>query len=133
MHSISTVTVHDLGQLESGELQEMIGEQAQLTETHRLDAFRQGDAATLNLIASATPWVIGVIGMWILKPRKGKTVRQKISRTDEAGRTYEVEVYLHQYQEDSPKTVVVNALAKLFGLRAEVVGQAIDDAASKVR
>lgn len=81
-----TITIHNLGRLESRELERMLGSQVELQESREVSAGQQGDPSLFNLIASATPWVAGVVGLWLLKPRRGKTTVRKLTRVDESGR-----------------------------------------------
>jgi hypothetical protein len=119
------VTVHGLRQLELRELKHMLCDKGAVEETEALHSGQQGDAAVYNLIASATPWVAGVIGLWLLKPRKGSTKRRKLTLVDEAGNVRSEEISTHVYSSESPSDTVVNALSKLFGLGTDAIREAI--------
>ena len=82
----------------------------------------------LHLISTITPYAIGVLGLWLMKPRKGKTEKRIITSKDTKGRTQQEEIYLHEYSSDSPSEAVVKALAKLFGLAPDVIAKAMKQA-----
>lgn len=109
----------------------MLREKGELREAEPLHSGRHGDPAVFNLVATATPWVIGVIGLWLLKPRKGKTTRRKISRMDSNGQSQETEIFVHEYVSESPSEAVIKALSQLFGFGSDSVKKAIEDAASE--
>ena len=131
MSTPSEVIMHGLGTLEAHELERLLGRKASLREAEPLGSDQYGDAAVFDLIIQATPWVAGVIGLWLLKPRKGKTLRKKLTRTDDKGQVHETEIYLHEYASESPRDAVVKALSKLFGFGTDVVTKAIEEAQSK--
>jgi hypothetical protein len=120
--------IHGLGKLEASELQRLLGSHATVQEDRPLGHTQQGDAAAFQLIVQATPWVAGIVGLWLLKPRKGKTTRRKLTRQDESGRLVEEEIYTHEYVSDSPSEAVVSALSNLFGFTSEAVKKAIANA-----
>jgi hypothetical protein len=124
------VTLHELRRLESRELERLLGEHGLIQESDPLGDNRQGDAAVFNLIVNATPYVAGVIGFWLLKPRKGKTFRLKLTGTDDSSKLREADIYLHEYASESPTELVVNALSKFFGFGTDAVKKAIDDASA---
>jgi hypothetical protein len=131
METSPTVTIHGLGKLEASELKRLLDGNATVQESQGLGHTQIGDAAAFQLIAQATPWVAGIVGLWLLKPRKGKTTRRKLTRQDESGRLVEENIYAHEYVSDSPSEAVVSALSKLFGLTNEVVKKAIENATRK--
>jgi hypothetical protein len=128
MESAATVTVHGLGQLEARELEALLGKSAKAEESQHLGNSQQGAAAAFQLIVQATPWVAGVLGLWLLKPRRGKTFHKKLTGRDHSGKLREEDIYVHEYEEDSPSEAVVEALSKLFGLGSGVIKKAIQDA-----
>jgi hypothetical protein len=84
----------------------------------------------LNLIATATPWVMGVVGLWLMKPRKGQTVKRKLTAMVD-GKLREEEIYIRVHQSESPSDVVAKALSKLFGVSPSAVVDAINQAQSE--
>jgi hypothetical protein len=126
------VIVHELGILEGRELKKLLRGEGRLQESDPLSAGQQGDAALLALAIQATPWAAGVVGLWLLKPRKGKTLRKTLTSTDEKGKVYREEIYIHEASSDSPSEAVVKALSKLFGFQKEIVEDAIKQVQSQI-
>lgn len=128
MEANPTVTIHGLGKLEASELQRLLDGNASVQESQTLGPTQHGDAAAFQLIVQATPWVAGIVGLWLLKPRKGKTTRRKLTRQEASGKVIQEDIYTHEYASDSPSEAVVSALSKLFGLKNELVKRAIENA-----
>ena len=123
------IIIHGLSQLESREVSRALGSTpSRIEETQPVGPGLQGDAAVVNLLTQATPWVVGVIGLWLMKPRTSKTTVRRLTRVDEQGKKHDAEVRISEYSEQSPSDAVVNALAKLFGWHTEAVAGAIQNA-----
>lgn len=121
--------VYGLSRLEALELQRRIragSETARVAASEALGPGQLGDAAVMNLITQATPWAMGVLALWLMKPRTLESSTRKVSYTDEHGQTHEETIRTAKYTESALEARVVQILAKLFGQQVDNVNAAVD-------
>jgi len=121
--------VYGLSRLEALELQRGLragSETARIATSEALGSGQLGDAAVMNLITQATPWAMGVLALWLMKPRTMELVTRKLSCKDEHGQIHEETIRTSKYTESALETKVVQILAKLFGLHVDNVNAAVD-------
>jgi hypothetical protein len=111
------IVIAGLGHLEAREIRKMLGDDASVKEAVSLRADQHGDLGTLDVIVQLTPYAIGVLGLWLLKPRKGKRLKKTIKYKDEKGKMREETVSYDEYSSTSPDKAVVSTLARLFGMQ----------------
>lgn len=112
----SKISVIGIGRLEALELQQQLEGHANIVQTEGIPPDKQGDTAVLDLVIQFGPYAIGILGLWLLKPRKGKKMKQTIKITATDGSSREETIYFHETSSESPSEVVVNALSNLTGL-----------------
>jgi hypothetical protein len=128
--SVPQITLVGLNHLEAREIQKMLSEDVSTQETVPLRPDQHADLGTLNVVVQLAPYAIGVIGLWLLKPRMGKKVKKTIKYKDKNGEMHEETVSYNEYSSTSPDKIVVSALARLFGMPAPDVEAEISRARS---
>jgi len=122
------VAVGGLGRLEAIELRTMLGSSGAVSESVSLAPDRQGDQAILNVVIQYTPYVLGVLGLWLLRHRDKKDFRRTLRVVEKDGSVREETVSYHDLSVKPPDEVVVKALAKLFTLNSDDVRAQIQQA-----
>jgi hypothetical protein len=119
--------VENLGRADAAELQMLLKQKCSVRESATLAADKQGDMSSVDLIIRFGPTLIGVLGMWLMKPRKGRRFSRTLRVMDKDGRIREETIHFDDFSSDSPKDGIVNALSKLFGASKEDVQTKIEE------